>query len=188
MIGTRKERGRVCTILTQVIRISPTPCDNSWQQFWTEKILSLSRDSNLACPGRIPSLYHFCFHRCQPCNCNHNSRIYSIKTIKTARAPGSVNRRSKKLRLTAETDVAVSSQNVDDDDATSTTPPTADDFKPFRRLSFPRDSGCFASNENLHRSSPAASDRSFHSGSQTESGIHLPQEDEVQEWNFCLEG
>ena len=44
----------------------------------------------------------------------------------------------------------------------------------FRRLSFPRDSGCFASNENLNKSSassdaqkrasPAASDRSSHSG------------------------
>jgi len=54
----------------------------------------------------------------------------------------------------------------------------------FRRLSFPRDSGCFASNENLNKSSgtlethkrasPAASDRSSHSGvsSHPESGIH----------------
>ncbi len=67
----------------------------------------------------------------------------------------------------------------------------------FRRLSFPRDSGCFASNENLklgegstassgtgssvaaatadaQRASPAASDRSSHSGvsSHPESGIH----------------
>eukprot|EP00095_Tigriopus_kingsejongensis_P006347 maker-scaffold390_size186308-snap-gene-0.29 protein:Tk06347 transcript:maker-scaffold390_size186308-snap-gene-0.29-mRNA-1 annotation:"sam and sh3 domain-containing protein 3" len=51
----------------------------------------------------------------------------------------------------------------------------------FRRLSFPRDSGCFASSENLpshghHRSSPA-SDRSSHSGvsSHPESGIHIPE-------------
>jgi hypothetical protein len=45
-------------------------------------------------------------------------------------------------------------------------------------------SGCFASNENLHRSSPAASDRSFHSGSQTESGIHLTNDDEVSNVKF----
>ncbi len=81
-------------------------------------------------------------------------------------------------------DFAASTPNVeleDDEDSSSRmAPPLGDDFKPFRRLSFPRDSGCFASSENLHRSSPAASDRSFHSGSQTESGIHLTHEDEVR--------
>ena len=51
----------------------------------------------------------------------------------------------------------------------------------FRRLSFPRDSGCFASNENLNKSSassdaqkrasPAASDRSSHSGVSFHDGI-----------------
>ena len=49
-------------------------------------------------------------------------------------------------------------------------------LRSFRRLSFPRDSGCYASNENLpQRSSPAASDRSSHSGvsSHPESGISL---------------
>ena len=94
MIGNRKEGGRVCTILLHVIRISPAPCDNSWQQFWTEKSLSLSRSSDLACPDRIPSLYHLCFYHWQPCNCNLNSRIFSAKTIKKARASGSVNRKS----------------------------------------------------------------------------------------------
>eukprot|EP00094_Tigriopus_californicus_P012699 TCALIF_12276-PA protein Name:"Similar to SASH3 SAM and SH3 domain-containing protein 3 (Bos taurus)" AED:0.20 eAED:0.20 QI:110/1/1/1/0.6/0.83/6/59/865 len=54
-----------------------------------------------------------------------------------------------------------------------------DHISSFQRLSFPRDSGCFESNENIStqtRSSPA-SDRSSHSGvsSHPESGIHLPE-------------
>jgi len=64
-------------------------------------------------------------------------------------------------------------------DEGNATPPCGESTS-FQRLSFPRDSGCYASNENLHRSSPAASDRSFHSGSQTESGIHLANDDEVK--------
>ena len=82
--------------------------------------------------------------------------------------------------------ISASSPNPTLEDDLNATPQLADDFKPFRRLSFPRDSGCFASNENLHRSSPAASDRSFHSGSQTESGIHLTNDDEVLFNDFFL--
>jgi len=72
-------------------------------------------------------------------------------------------------------------------DEGNATPPCGESTS-FQRLSFPRDSGCYASNENLHRSSPAASDRSFHSGSQTESGIHLANDDEVksQIWRKVL--
>ena len=60
MIGNRKEEGRICTFLLHVNRKSPVIID--WQQFWTEKSQSPTRDSNLACPDRMPSLYQVSHH------------------------------------------------------------------------------------------------------------------------------
>ena len=61
MIGNRKEEGRVCSTLLEK---APLSMRIDQQQFWTEKSLSPSWDSNPACPVRMASLYHLCHHHC----------------------------------------------------------------------------------------------------------------------------
>ena len=58
MIGNRKEDGRVWSILLHRIWKDQHPARIDWQGFWAEKSLSPFRDSNLACPNRMPSLFH----------------------------------------------------------------------------------------------------------------------------------
>ena len=60
MIRNRKEEGRVYNILFHVSRKSPTHSENRLTAILNWKKLSPSRDSNPACPDRMPSLNHLC--------------------------------------------------------------------------------------------------------------------------------
>ena len=60
MIGNRTEEQRVCTFYYTLLEKAGHTVRINWQQFQTEKCLSLSRDLNQAFSDRMPSLYHLC--------------------------------------------------------------------------------------------------------------------------------
>ena len=74
MIGNRKKKEEYAPFYYTLLEKARHPVRIDWQQFWTEKSQSPTRDSNPACPDRMLLLHHLCHHLfqlfcCQCCCC-----------------------------------------------------------------------------------------------------------------------
>ena len=62
----QKEEGRICTVVLHVIRKSQTLSENRLTAILNWKKPKPTWDLNPACPDRMPSLYHLCYHHFLP--------------------------------------------------------------------------------------------------------------------------